>query len=153
MIAAMPHLTIAEMTAKLKELGLARRYKPVNDPANIDRAAGREVILLEVRRPAKITGGEMSGAEIDIYDRGTVRVWTAQKSKAMRVARENNFRVRLLDGEAELYIPMARADEFLHGFGAKVKTTRPLTPEQAAAVAARFAKARAAKKVVQATTS
>lgn len=149
----MPTLTIAEMTAKLNELGLKRKYKPINDSSNVDRSAGDEVILLDVRKPTNIVDGEMNGSEIDIHDNNTVRVWTSRKSKAMAIARAIGCKVRMLDGEAELFLPMSRADEFIHGLGAKVKANRNFTPEQNAAAAARLAKVRAARKAAKATTN
>jgi hypothetical protein len=147
----MAHLTLAEMTDKLKRIGLTRRYKPMNDPANNDREKGDEVILLECRRPASIVAGLLKGAEIDIYDDSTVRVWTNQKTKAMALAKSQGFRIRKLDGEAELYIPTAVADHYLHGFGAKVRQTKVMSPEQKSALLERFAKARQARKVPVAT--
>lgn len=146
----MSHLVFADMCEHLNGLGLTRRYKPFNDPSNVEREKGTEIIALECRRPAAIVGGAMNGSSVEVYDGHTVRVWTSKKAKAMRIARENGFRVRLLDGEAELFIPTNRADEFLHGLGAKVRTTRAMTPEQRAAATARLAKARQDRKVNQA---
>ena len=160
----MPTLTIAEMTSKLKSIGLTRKYKPYNDEANIDREKGDEVILLEVRKPAKITDGIMKGVNIDIYDDSTVRVWTSQKTKAMALARTNKFRIRPLDGEAELFIPTVVADQYLHALGAKVKkemspsrlaqmaqARAAMTPEQVAARNAGLARARTLRKKPVAT--
>lgn len=143
----MARLTNEEMVSKLSSLGLKRRYKPYNDVRNPELPSGEEKILLECRRPiTRALDGVASGTEIDIYDSNTVRVLTPRKTKAMATARANGFKVRLLDGEAELYLPMSRADEFLHGFGAKVKATRNLTPEQRAAAVGRLAKGRQDRK-------
>lgn len=111
-----------EMGAVLKQMGLKRAYKPYAEGEN-----GHWKILLHTRRPVKITKGVMSGVEVDTYDPQTVRVWTNQKQKANAVAKANGFKVRLLDFEAELYVPGDRADEFLHGLGARVK--KQLSPE------------------------
>jgi hypothetical protein len=129
----------------LLKLGLKRRYKPYWEG---DSEAGS--IALETRRFA-ITDGTMKGTQMDIYDDNAVRVWTSRKAKAMALARANGFKVRLLDGEAELHIPTSRADEFLHGLGAKVKATRVLTPEQRAELSARMAKVQQARKKALAT--
>jgi len=141
------------MTDKLSSLGLKRRYKPLNDDANTERDAGEEIIKLDTRRPATFVDGFMRGADIDIYDDSTVRVWTSQKNKAMSLATAKGFRIRKLDGEAELYIPTSVADLYLHSFGAKVKSTRVLTPEQRAVMAARLGKMRSSRKVALATTA
>jgi hypothetical protein len=138
----MAHLSLKQMTDKLSSLGLKRRYKPLNDDANTERDAGEEIIKLDTRRPATFVDGFMRGADIDIYDDSTVRVWTSQKNKAMAIASSQGFRIRKLDGEAELYLPMARADEFLHGLGAKVKMNRVFTPEQKVELTARLSRAR-----------
>lgn len=134
------------MSKKILSLGLKRRYKPYNDERNIDLPHGKEVILLECRKPATIIDGWLHGAEIDLYGSDTVRVWTSQKHKAMAIAKANGFRVRPLDGEAELFIPVARADEFLHGLGAKVRATRIMTPEQRDAARIRLMKVHQARK-------
>lgn len=120
----MPNLTQQEMSARISAMGLKRRYKPVNDPSNSEREKGEEVILLETRK-MQIADGTLKGAEVDIYDDHTVRVWTHRKKKAADIARSIGCKVRLLDGEAELYLPAARADEFLHGLGVKVRHARP----------------------------
>jgi len=146
----MPTLTIPVMVAKLKSIGLTRKYKPFNDPANAEREEGREVILLECRKPAKIVDGLLKGAEIDIYDDSTVRVWTNQKQKATAIAKANGFRSRLLDGEAEIFIPVDKADMFLHALGAKVKKTVVHTPEQTAALRERMSRIRKDRKVPEA---
>lgn len=142
----MAKLTTEEMISKLKTLGLKRKYKPVNDFANSERDSGQEVIMLEVRKPASFVDGYMSGSEIDISDNKTVRIWTSRKNKAAAVARDNNFPVRFFDGEAELYVPLERADEFLHSFGAKVKSKRNFTPEQIEAIKMRLSKFRLARR-------
>ena len=145
----MAKLKISEMTDKLKSIGLSRRYKPFNDPTNIEREDGDEVILLECRKPAQIVDGLLVGAEIDIYDDSTVRVWTSQMKKANAIAKANGFKSRLLTGEAEILIPTAKADLFLHALGAKVMKTVVHTPEQTAVLRERFAKMRQARKVLE----
>lgn len=128
----MPNLTQQEMSARISAMGLKRSYRPVNDPSNTEREAGNEIILLETRK-FEIKDGVLKGSQIDVYDSSTVRVWTHKKKKAAAVARAVGCKVRLLDGEAELYLPAARADEFLHAFGAKVK--RPISQERLDALA------------------
>ena len=142
-----------EMSDKLLSIGLKRKYKPYNDEANSEREPDKQIILLEARRPAQIVDGELRGCEIDVYDDSTIRVWTNQKQKAKTIAAANQFKIRLLDGEAELYIPADRADEFLHGLGAKVRATRTLTQEQRDASRERMAKMHQARKTSLATTS
>ena len=142
----MPLLSSTDMSVKIASLGLKRKYKPYHE--NTEKA--RPVILQQTRQPPVITGGGiMHGCEMDIHDDQTVRVWTSQKKKAADLARTNGFNVRLLDGEAELYIPIARADEFLHSLGAKVKVNRPppvMTPEWRAKSLAALAAYRAGRK-------
>lgn len=145
-----------QMSATLKKMGLNRAYKPYCD-------GDRDTIMLETRR-FEIKDGTMKGSQIDIYDAGTVRVWTSQKSKAMALARAGGFKVRLFDGEAELYLPAEKADMYLHSLGAKVKkqlsperlvalakARELMTPEQRAKGLAGLAAARKAKKALVAT--
>jgi hypothetical protein len=134
----------AEMIAKLRAMGLKRAYKPYQEDEN-------DTILLQCRKPATIVDGLLRGAEIDVYDDHTVRVWTHKRRTVQNIAKANGFKARLLTGEAELYLPAARADEFLYGLGAKVKRTRVLTPEQLAKLRERFAKVRQDRKPGQAT--
>jgi len=133
-------MTKAEMAAKLVAMGLKREYKPVWDPES-------ERMGLEVRRPPRFVDGRMSGAEVDLYDTRTIRVWTSKKKKARQIALDNGFKVRLLDGEAELYLPGDRADEFLHQLGAKVRSKRkPPSPETIAKGQAALKRMREARK-------
>jgi len=129
-------LSKQEMSDKLLSIGLKRKYKPYWDG---DSEHGS--ICLETRK-FSIVDGELSGSEIDVCDDNTIRVWTSKKPTAMARARENGFKIKLFDGEAELYIPADRADEFLHKLGAKVRMNRIFTPEQKAALAARLASGR-----------
>lgn len=118
-------------------MGLKRAYKPFVDGEH-------DKVCLETRR-FSITDGVLKGSQIDVYDSSTIRIWTSQKKKAKEVGAANKFRVRLFDGEAELFIPAESADRWLHSFGAKVKSTRTFTPEQLVVIKARLSKARAAK--------
>jgi hypothetical protein len=125
------------MKAQLVSMGLRRSYFPFQEEGE----GVSEAVLLEVRNPPSFADGVMTGAEIDIYDNHTVRVWTSQKNKAIATARANGFKIRLFDGEAELYIPADKADQFLHAFGARVKKSAPpLTPERLAALRAQIAR-------------
>ena len=96
--------------------------------------------MLKVRRPAQIVDGRLHGSEIDLYSAETFRVWTAKKKKAKTLAQKHKLQVRLLDGEAELFVPAALADTILSAFGAW--TRRELTPEQLEAARARMRKVR-----------
>ncbi|KAF0125443.1 MAG: hypothetical protein FD189_1625 [Elusimicrobia bacterium] len=106
--------TTEELTEKLRRMGCKKPFKPY-------RETGTGALLLHVRRPAAIVEGRLVGSEIDLHGPATFRVWTSQKKKAASTAREHGLKVRLLDGEAELFIPAALADELLPKFGAKVK--------------------------------
>ena len=117
--------TQEQMQKQLKGMGLSKVYKPYHE---ID--SGNTIALcLLTRKPVTITNGVMKGSEIDVYDVNTFRVWTSRKHLAAQIAKEQGFKVRLLDGEAELFIPASRGDEFLHKFGAKVKSNRRPGPE------------------------
>jgi hypothetical protein len=117
-------MTKEEMNATLASMGLKKIYKPFTDNDNT-----KDIICLTTRKPAKIIDGIMHGSDIDLYDNNTFRVWTSHKNKAIKAAKDNNFKIRPLDGEAELFIPVSRADEFLHSFGAKVKANRKVHPK------------------------
>ena len=132
-----------EMIEKLKRLGLKRAYKPYWD-GDSDHGS----LMLETRL-FKIADGKMAGTQVDLYDDGTLRVWTSQKQRAKAIAKANRFKVELLDGEAVLFIPIARADEFLHSFGARVK--KQMTEETKAKRVAALTKFREAKKAALAT--
>jgi formylmethanofuran dehydrogenase subunit A len=129
-------LTKEDMANKLKSIGLMKAYKPYLDDEN-------GCISLETRK-FDIIDGSIKGCRIDISDDKVV-VWTSQKSKASAVAKAMVYKIRLFDGEAELTIPGNQADQFLHGFGAKVKKNRIYTPEQKAMMTLRLANARKSK--------
>lgn len=109
--------TKAQLLKHLKDLGLTKVYKPYLEHDN----SYKVFICLEVRKPAYIQDGTMHGSQIDLYDNQTIRIWTSQKHKAMKCAKDNGFKIRELTDEAELFIPINKADEFLHSFGAKKK--------------------------------
>lgn len=132
-------LTKAEMLSKLKTIGLKREYKPY-----WEEGPKHDTILLECRKPATIIDGIMIGVNMDVYDDATIGVWTSRKQNANAIAKANGFKIRLLDGEADLFLPVDRADEFLHKMGAKVK--KQMSAEAKAKGAARLSKAREASK-------
>ena len=115
--------TIEEAQEHFRRLGLRKAYRPYQEPET-------GAILLKVRRPAQIVDGHLQGSEIDLFDSSTFRVWTPRKKKAKALAQRYGLRVRLLDGEAELFIPAELADTVLPVFGAK--TRRELSAEQLA---------------------
>lgn len=125
-------MTIEEMNAHLKSLGLAKTYRP-----HWDSETG--TIELETRKPAQIIDGELVGSDICLTPKrmkdGVFRVWTGKKKKAKAISEANKITVRLLGGEAELFVPAALADQILPSFGAKVK--KQYSPEDMAAMKAR----------------
>lgn len=126
-------MKIIEIQEQLKRLGLRKAYRPYVEPES-----GR--ILLKVRRPAQIVDGCLHGSEIDLYSAETFRVWTDKKKKAKTMAQKHGLQVRLLDGEAELFVPAALADAILPVFGAK--TRRELTSQQLEAARLRMKQVR-----------
>lgn len=114
-------MTKEEMLATLKARGLKKRFKPQWEHES-------ETILLETKRPATIQDGKVNGSEISVYDTSCFCVWTSQKQKAKKYAMIHNLKVRLLDGEAELYVPNNLADDLLPKF--RAKTRRVLSLEQ-----------------------
>ncbi len=126
-------MRIDEIQEQLKRLGLRKAYRPYVEPES-----GR--ILLKVRKPAQIIEGRLHGAEIDLYAAETFRVWTSKRRKAQALAQKHKLRIRLLDGEAELFVPAALADAILPVFGAK--TRRELTPPQLEAARLRMKQVR-----------
>jgi hypothetical protein len=122
-----------EILEQFKTLGLRKAFRPYVEPES-----GR--VMLRVRKPAQIVGGHLRGTEIDLYAAETFRVWTAKRKKAKALAQKHNLRLRLLDGEAELFVPAALADVILPVFGAK--TRRDLTPEQIETLKARMLRVR-----------
>lgn len=131
-------MTHLELSEKLTKIGLKKRYKPYQETET-------KAICLQTRKAATVIDGVMSGAEIDLYDDSTFRIWTSQKKKANALAIKHGLKINLLDGEAELFVPVKLADELLHSLGAKVKKT--LKPPTEAQIAARkaFSKASSIK--------
>lgn len=108
--------TTKQLQEVLRGMGCKIPFKPY-------REAGTGAILLHVRRPAQIIEGRLQGSEIDVYDSTTFRVWTRQVKKANATAARPGLRIRIMDGECELFIPAHLADTLLREFGAKVKRT------------------------------
>ena len=107
-----------ENTKRLQEILRAMGCKAIFKPY---QEAEARAVLLETRRPAEIVGGRLVGSMIDLYDRTTFRIWTNKTKKARAAAVRYGLRLRLMDGECELFIPAHLADELLPEFGAKVK--------------------------------
>lgn len=106
-------MTVKEMEARLEALGVRRRFKPLWD-------FERGHMLLQSRRPAAIIDGRLSGCEI-VFDGRSFVVWTSQRRRAAHYARAHALRIRLLDGEALLYLPAELADAILPALGAAVR--------------------------------
>lgn len=117
----------AEMLDILKGVGCKKTYKPY---AEVD-CGELMAIHLHTRKPPVIKDGIMTGCQITLWgtNQDQFQIWTSQKTKAMKIARDNKFSIRCFDGEAEIYIPGSKADGFLHSFGAKVKSNRKASPK------------------------
>ena len=124
---------IEEAQEHLKRLGLRKTYFPYRETES-------EAVVLKVRRPAQIVDGRLRGLEIDLFDASTFRIWTPSKRKAKAMALRYGLRVRLLDGEAELFVSAELADAVLPAFGAR--TRRELSQEQLEAARSRMKQAR-----------
>ena len=110
-----------ELLKILREIGCKANFKPYQETES-------RAVCLAVRRPAKIEDGRLKGSEIDLCGPSTFRVWTPRAKKAKACAARYGLRIRLMDGECELFIPAHLADDLLPKFGAKVK--RILTDAQ-----------------------
>jgi len=106
--------TTEELTERLRGMGCKNIFKPIQESES-------GAVLLQVRRPADIVGGRLVGSGIDIYNPSTFRVWTPHTKKAKACAARYGLRIRLVDGECELFIPAHLADKLLPEFGAMVK--------------------------------
>lgn len=123
-------MTKQEMQEHLKTLDMLKAFKPYAEPES-------GAFMLETRKPAQIVNGLLRGCGICLQGK-LFRVWTPRKRQAHILAKQHNLRVRLLDGEAEIWVPAELADELLPLFGAKVK--RQLNAVQKAALNARLCK-------------
>lgn len=121
-------MTIEEMQAVLTDIGLRKPFRPI-----WDRDA--EKIFIKTRRAAEIVDGWLRGTEI-VLENDYFRVWTQHKVKAANLARSRGWKVRLWDGEAELWVPAMAGDEILPLFGAITK--RQLSPAAEEAARARM---------------
>lgn len=135
-------MTREEMKKVLKDMGLNKQYKPIQDPNSEN-----DIISLKTRKEPQFKDGFMTGVEAIVLDSQTFKVWTNQRAKAKRYARDNQLKVRLFDGEAEIFIPSFLADTLLPKFGVRIKRTRILTPEQLEVLRERMRKARESKSV------
>ncbi|MDD2773701.1 MAG: hypothetical protein PHP45_08395 [Elusimicrobiales bacterium] len=136
-------MTIALHEARLCELGVRRAFKPYAEPET-------GALMLQSRKPATIVDCKLCGAEITL-ESNLFRIWTPRKRLAQGIATKHGLRARLLDCEAELWVPPELADALLPLFGAKVKKACSLTPEQREAHCARMRLARK-KPFVEATS-
>jgi len=128
-------MTKQEMLERLQALGIKKSFRPY---AEMETGA----FMLETQKPPQIVDGLLRGSEIVLQGK-LFRVWTPRKRLAHMLATQHNLRVRLLDGEAELWVPAELADELLQKFGAKVKKSCAMSQEQREA---RCAKMRLARK-------
>lgn len=118
-------MTIEEAQKHIVGLGVRKAFKPY-----LQGEPERERIFVKTRKPAQIVDGYLVGSDI-FLDGRFFRVWTEQRKKAKAIAAEHGLRVRLLDGEAELWVPVELADDLLPGFGAAVKMKHPGPPAAA----------------------
>ncbi len=119
-------MTIAQMQVVLASIGLKKPFKPIWDN-------DFEMIAIKTREPATYIFGRLHGTEI-VLENDFFRVWTSRKLKAASLARARSYKVRLWDGEAELWVPAVNGDEILPLFGAVVK--KELSPERMEALKA-----------------
>ncbi|MFA5161536.1 MAG: hypothetical protein WC421_04765 [Elusimicrobiales bacterium] len=129
-------MTKQEMQEHLKTLGLKKTFKPYAEPET-------GTLMLATRHPAQIVDGLLRGIEICLQGK-LFRVWTARKRLANTLAKQHNLRVRLLDREAELWVPVELADALFSRFGAKIKKACSMSQEQ---LQAHCAKMRLAHKI------
>ncbi len=123
-------MTTDKMQERLRGLGLKKTYHPTWETES-------STILLATRRPATITDGKLQGSEIALGHEGVFQVWTPKARKAKATATAHGLNVRTLNGETELLVPAALADNILPKFGARVKCARrPLTAAQRQALMA-----------------
>lgn len=106
--------TLRQLNAEISALTCEQTFKPY-----LERES--QVTLLQVRKPAEILNGKLTGTEIDVYDTGTFRIWTPQVRKAKTFSSLHSIKVRVLDGECELFVPVHLAGKILKAFGAKTK--------------------------------
>lgn len=119
-----------EMQERLQSLGLRKSFKTYAEPET-------GALMIVTRKPARIIDGLLHGSEICLQDK-LFRVWTPRKRLAHDIAKQHGLKVRLLDGEAELWVTPELADELLPRFGAKVKQCRAISPERRLALSARM---------------
>lgn len=116
-------MTKQEMQEHLKTLGVLKAFKPYAEPET-------SALMLETRKPVQIVAGLLRGSEICLQGK-LFRVWTERKRLANTLAKQHNLHVRLLDSEAELWVPAELADTLLPKFGARTrKADRELSQAQ-----------------------
>jgi hypothetical protein len=120
-------MTKQEMQELLKSLGVKKTFKPYAEPET-------GALLIQVKKPAQIIDGLLRGSEICLQGK-LFRVWTPRKRLAHDIAFRHGLKARLLDSEAELWIPVELADELLPKLGAKITHHRNISPERRLAMA------------------
>ena len=118
-----------KMEDMFKSMGITKNFKTY-------MVAEDAATYIKTRKPSKIVDGKLTGNEIVLEDK-LFRVWTPKKKLANAYATKYGLKIRLLDGEAELWVTPETADELLPKFGAKVK--REITDVERAALNARLA--------------
>lgn len=118
------HSTVRQRRATMEESRLTLRREP---------ETGVEIVA--VRRPAAIVAGRLVGSEVVRRLRGYL-VWTDRVRLARKLAKNYGLKLRLMDEEAEILIPLG-LEALLRAFGAKFK--RQLSPEARAKATARLA--------------
>jgi len=112
-----------EMQERLQSLVLKKSFKTYAEPET-------GALMIVTRKPARIIDGLLHGSEICLQDK-LFRVWTSRKRLAHAIAKQHGLKARLLDGEAELWVPAELADTLLPKFGARIrKSGRELSQAQ-----------------------
>ncbi len=134
----------AEMLKVLSDAGVKKTFKPYWDESEDERG----IIKLEVRKPAKMVGGDLSGSEIT-FKHGEFKVWTSRKMLASNYSKLLKLQYRAFTGsEAELIVLPEHADMVLPRFGAKIKHTVVMSEAQKDALRARLASFRSGVKAL-----
>lgn len=107
-------MTQEQIKIKLRQLGLLKLFK-------VCLEAETGTCLLATKEPARIIDGILHGSEIALMRDNMFLVWTGRRRLAQEIAKRHKLNVRLLDGEAQIWVPPNLADELLPKFGAKVK--------------------------------
>jgi len=116
-------MTKQEMLTLLKQMGLKKEYKPTWDKES-------NTMDLECRGRGPYFGQGKLLRPMIFFCQDSFNVLTPHTKKAEMVSHTHKqVVIRVLNGEAELIIPVSVADELLHYLGAKVKSKRRGNPE------------------------